>query len=681
VLVPGGDLDDSSGQFADVIAAILALAERAAGLSLLTDDQEGWQDVLDRVDRLRNPSFLIAVCGEFSSGKSTLLGALMRRPELFPDGVGATTAVSTVVRWGEAERIFIATTDHPDRFVISAAELAQYVTEQGNPRNERGVIEVLIELPVPLLVDGIRFVDLPGTGSTFAAHALVTNDYLERIDAALFVTPSSAAKKSEVDFLGRVTARVGDALVIALTKADLIAEQHGEAGPAAAVADLRKKAADRLGVTPESLVIIAVSALNHQLALGDPEEEQASNIPALQTAIETSISARAGSLLAGGALAALSEDFDDAQEYGRERLTALTEGRTPEILKIQADLASRQKWLRDVADREPEWTQRLRGQLDAIGRDTFHELNGRLNTVRSDATAALENSAETLDVNAFTSAVINKVHDRFVESARDLEDKVNDVLDDLARDLKLTLGRLQADTTFRGTSASAFIEPVPARRVTGTVRRYGEAANRAARKSSGWRALGVGLGVVAGVAITVATGGAAAGGLAAVFALATGAAGGAAAGAAVGTAGATALTMGEELAALDRVDPETRRRRLKQHIVDALTPNQSEATDRLAKVTTTLLNSAVAILKRTLDRERTVVTARIKQLNEDLDRTKADAATEADSLRQQLGSLETVLIPEAARLRARIVAEVHSLSSWRPAAEHDDTDDQGNAAP
>jgi hypothetical protein len=667
-----GDLDGGSGAFSDVIVAIVALGEQGSRLSLLADDEDGWRDVLARVDRLRDPRFLIAVCGEFSSGKSVLLGALMRRPELFPDGVGATTAVPTIVAWEDTERIRIRTVGRPDGFAIGPADLAQYVTEQGNPRNEREVLEVLIDLPVPLLKDGICFVDLPGTGSTYAPHALVANAFLEKIDAAIFVTPSAAMKQSEVDFLRRVTGRVGDALVIALTKSDLISTQYGEAGVTAAVADLRKKAADGLGVTPESLVIIPVSALNHQLALGDPDEEHASNIPALEAAIETSISARAGSLLATDALDELSGAFDDALAYGRERLTALTEGRTPQILKIQAELAARLAWLHGVAGHEPEWTKQLRGRLDAIGRDTFHELNGCLHTIRTDAIATLENSGDALDANAFTSGLLNRVHDQYATSASALEDQVNAALDDLAGQLKLTLGRIQADTTFRGTAASAFVEPVPARRFTGPVRRAGEAANRAARKSSGWRALGIGLGIVAGAVAVVATGGLAAGGIAAGLALAGGAAIGGAAGAAVGTAAATAARMGEELAELDRVDPETRRRRLREHVTNALTPNQSEASDRLTKLIDTLQKTAVDLLKRSLDRERQLVEAKIKQLNEDLDRTRADAVAEAGALRPQLALLESDLIPEAARLRTRVTTEEQSLSAWKTVGEQGD---------
>lgn len=670
---------EAAEQFADVIAAILKLEERASSVPLLIEEEEYWQDARTRVGRLMKPSFLVAVCGEFSSGKSMLLGALMRRPELFPDGVGATTAVPTLVRWGDTERILVRTVDHLDGFPIAPADLAQYVTEGGNPGNERHVAEVLVELPVPLMADGICFVDLPGTGSTYAVHAMVTNAYLERIDAAIFVTPSAAMKKSEVDFLRRVTERIGDALVLTLAKADLIRTQYGEAGLANAVADLRKKAADDLGVTPESLVIIPVSALNFQGALGDLEEEHASNIPALEEAIETSISARAGSLLAADALEALDAAFDSAMGYGRDRLTALTEGKTPEILKLQADLAERQVWLRNVSSRQSGWSRQLRERLDRISRDTFHDLNGCLHTIRSDAMAALDNAGETLDANAFTAGVINKVHDQYVKSASALEEQVNSALDDLADELKLSLARVQADVTFRGTAASAFIEPVPARRITGKVRRYGEAANRAARKSTGWRALGIGLGVMGGVILTVATGGLAAGGIGAAIALAAGAATGGAAGAAVGTAAATAVTMGEELAALDRVDPETRRRRLKEHIVAALTPNQSEATDRLTKVTDDLLKTAVDIFKRALEGERKVIEGKIEQIGKDLDRSKADAAVEADTLRPQVESLETELIPEAGRLRSKVIAGVHSLSAWK--LTHPSADDQDEPNP
>jgi hypothetical protein len=425
-----------------------------------------------------------------------------------------------------------------------------------------------------------------------------------------------------------------------------------------------------LEVEPELLVIVPVSALSHQMALGDPDEEHASGIPALEVAIETSISARAGSLLASVAVTAQSEAFERARENGAVRLAALSEGRTPEILAIQATLAERRKWLEDLTTREPQWCQQLKTRLDLIGRDTYHELNGGLHTIRSDATAQLESAAADLDTNVFTSRVINDVHDQYVRSAHQLEDRVNEALADLAAELKLSFERVQADTTFHGTQASAFVEPTPARVVTGSVRRTGEAANRAARKASGWRAFGIGAGFVAAVAATVLTGGAAA----PLIVLGAGAVG-AAGGAAVATAAATALTLRQELDSLDRADPETRRRRLKQHVVDGLTPNQSEATDRLARVTDTLLATALKILRDTIRQEQAAVTARIEQLSADLDLSRQEAAREADRVRPELAELADLLIPQAADLRRRIDAEIHNLSFWV------DADGEGGAGP
>jgi len=660
-----GEHSTPADQFAEVIPATLELARRGGELSVLTDDADGWKTVMDRVDRLRHPQFLIALCGEFSSGKSVLLGALLRRPELFPDGVGATTALPTVVRWGPAERVVISTLERQHGFAVDAADLAQYVTEQGNPHNTRQVVEVLVELPDPQLMDGVCFVDLPGIGSTYAPHAIVTNAYLERIDAAVFVTPSTAMSDSEVEFLGRVAERVGDSLVIALSKADLIGGQYGASGLAVAVADLRKKAAAKLAVMPDGLEVIPVSALNHQTALGDVEDEQASGIPDLAAAIEKSISARAGSLLAADALAALGKAFEEGADYGRERLKALTTGRTPEIIAILDDRAVRNAWLTDIADREPAWTQKLRERLAVIGRDVFHELNGRLHTIRTDAATVLK--SDDLDANAFTSGVVNKVHDQYVASARSLEGKVNEALADLAGELKLKLDRVSGDTTFRGTAVSAFVEPVPARRITGGVKRFGEAANRAARKSSGWRALAIGAGLVVGAVLTVATGGVAAGGVAAAYSMATGAAIGAATGAAVGIAAPVAMNVGEELAQLDNIDPAVRRQRLQQHVVDALTPNLSEATGRISTLTTSLLEASTGLLKTALAQERALVKTRVEQLNEDLEQSKTQAVAEADALRPQLGMLDKELVPEVARLERLVEAEMRRLSEWQKA--------------
>ena len=319
---------------------VVSLVDRAGAQPAVVADAERWPQVRQRADRLRDRRFLIAVCGEFSSGKSTLLGALLgrrscspptsvRRPPCPRSSCGAPSNGSTV-----------STVTAPDGIDIAATDLPRWVTQAGNPDNMHGVTEVRIGLPVAQLKDGTGFVDLPGLGSTRAAHAVVTNAYLEHIDAALFVSAAQTVSETELTFLRRVTDRVGDALVIARSKSDLVALQYGDAGVERAVADVRNKAASALGVDAAGLVVVPVSATTFSAALGDADEEAASNVPALAAAIDVAITARAGSLLGGGTLASLDAVCDTVRAQLLVRLTALTEGRTPEIAAMQDDLAS-----------------------------------------------------------------------------------------------------------------------------------------------------------------------------------------------------------------------------------------------------------------------------------------------------------------------------------------------------
>ncbi|HEY8986342.1 MAG TPA: dynamin family protein [Streptomyces sp.] len=639
--------------FADLVGAVLALLDRAAGIPELTTDAEGWEQVARTGERLRSRTFLIAVCGEFSSGKSTLLGALLGRPELFPADVGATTSVPTVVRWADSEQVLVVTRKQPAGFEVQAADLTRYVTEAGNPCNAQQVVEVRIGLPLPLLQDGIGFVDLPGIGSTNAAHALVTNAYLEQIDAALFVSAAQTVSESELAFLRRVTERVGDALVIARSKADLVA-QYGEEGVTRAVADVRAKAAEALQTAPGDLVVVPVSALTSLMALGDAEEEAASNITALAEAIDTAIAARAGSLLAAAALDRLEAVVDPAQERLRLRLKTLADGNSPEIVAVREELDERRRHLEEVTGSEADWTVRLREELQRICTDETLKLDSGLHSVKARAQTELDGAGPGLGANAFTSAVLNQVHDQYTAAARRLEVRANEALEAAAAALGLTLDRVRVDASFHGTKAASFTEPVTRRRAKSDAGRVVEAGGRAARKGGLWKAVGAGLAVGAVLLFPPAA-----------FAAAPmiGAVAAAAAGTAVGGLADAAFGFREELEEMEQADLETRRARLRKHVVEALAPNQEEARARLRSVVPALQNGALSALRGALARERNDVGARIAQLGKDLQCTRAEADAEAARLRPVLTGLESVA-EDAAALRTRVTAQRGRLPGW-----------------
>src|SRR5215207_1546352 len=124
----------------------------------------------EQVDAVRNALLdgrvaTVAV-GEFKRGKSSLLGALLEDPDLFPAEVDIATSLVTSVEHGPVEQILVyqggGSAGAPTS--IARAQLADYVTERGNPLNAREIGLVRIAVPNPRLEPGLVFLDTPGAG-------------------------------------------------------------------------------------------------------------------------------------------------------------------------------------------------------------------------------------------------------------------------------------------------------------------------------------------------------------------------------------------------------------------------------------------------------------------------------------------------------------------------------------
>ena len=70
---------------------------------------------------------------------------------------------------------------------ISRGQIAEFVTEQGNPGNPRGARLLRIQTPNERLKDGLVPLDTPGAGSLDAAHTAVTYAVLGSADVGIFV--------------------------------------------------------------------------------------------------------------------------------------------------------------------------------------------------------------------------------------------------------------------------------------------------------------------------------------------------------------------------------------------------------------------------------------------------------------------------------------------------------------
>jgi Dynamin family len=199
--------------------SVLRLAELAGELG----SERVREEATALAQRTSEGRFYIACLGQFKRGKSTLLDALLG-DRVLPTGVLPITAVPTVVRYGTSRSARVRF-QGGEWTAIPPEDLTQYVSEDLNPENKKGVIGVEVFSPSPLLAEGMCFVDTPGLGSVFAGNTAATQAFVPHIDAAIVVVgadpPISGEELALVEEVGK---QVHD-LIIVMNKADRTSDE------------------------------------------------------------------------------------------------------------------------------------------------------------------------------------------------------------------------------------------------------------------------------------------------------------------------------------------------------------------------------------------------------------------------------------------------------------------------
>lgn len=172
------------------------------------------------LDRLEDHTFEIAIFGRVSSGKSSLLNAMLKM-DVLPVGVTPITAVPTRLVYADAPAVDVWFANRePERFEIS--RLPEFVAEHFNQGNEKHITRIVVGLPSTRLRDGIAFVDTPGLGSLATRGAAETLAYLPRCD--LGVVLIDAGSTLTPDDLQTIQSLYDAAIpaAVLLSKADLL---------------------------------------------------------------------------------------------------------------------------------------------------------------------------------------------------------------------------------------------------------------------------------------------------------------------------------------------------------------------------------------------------------------------------------------------------------------------------
>lgn len=221
--------------------------------------------------RVSEGRFYVACIGQFKRGKSTLLNAMVGQA-VVPTGFVPVTAVPTVVRFGDELHARVRMRDGSWQDIAMSA-LKEYVTEELNPENKRGVDGAEVFVPSPLLSSGMCFVDTPGLGSVFTGNTATTQAFIPHIDAALVVVgadpPIAGEELALVESIGT---HVQD-LILVINKADRTSDPERAAAVKFTREILEKRLHRPMG---EVFEVSAAERMENRGPLRDWEKLQAS---------------------------------------------------------------------------------------------------------------------------------------------------------------------------------------------------------------------------------------------------------------------------------------------------------------------------------------------------------------------------------------------------------------------
>ena len=206
---------------------LLKIRERLKQIAVIAEahHQHDIEDqALDLAESTEMRRFRVSFVGEFKSGKTTLLNALLGQ-DLLPSATRECTSVVTSVRVCQDRSVPQATATSLDGTtkVVEVERLAQLLTHREQGENATTCIELVLP-GVSWFGPDIELVDTPGTHAAGLVREQVTLDWLPNSDAIVFLTRADQllSASEERTLRDHVAPLNGPALFLVVNHADKV---------------------------------------------------------------------------------------------------------------------------------------------------------------------------------------------------------------------------------------------------------------------------------------------------------------------------------------------------------------------------------------------------------------------------------------------------------------------------
>ena len=141
-------------------------------------------------DKYADKRLYVSVIGEFSTGKSTFINALLRENLLDSNVVQGTTTVNSIIEHGDALNMLVyphGSSEVKDLTAIGYSNeiIREHIKSVHRGESAKSIKKVVVKHHSDFLIKGVVVIDTPGTNTPEVWHEKVTKEALDLSDASI----------------------------------------------------------------------------------------------------------------------------------------------------------------------------------------------------------------------------------------------------------------------------------------------------------------------------------------------------------------------------------------------------------------------------------------------------------------------------------------------------------------